>query len=141
MRSHRSQRRLTAPLALLLAAPVGLGAVFAVPLLHRTDPPLQRLADEAALASVNALAAAAPLTAQRRDAVSAAAAKRVLGHRPASVRASQVSADTMEVSVEVTDPTSQQRAQATARYLPPSLGRHDQKSASVGQHAGPPSHM
>ena len=141
MRPHRSRRRLTAPLALLLAAPVGFGAVYAVPLLHRTDPPLQRLADEAALAGVNALAAAAPLTAQRRDAVSAAAAQRVLGHRPASVRASQASTDTLEVSVEVTDPASQQRAQATARYLPPSFGRRDQESASVGQHAGPPSHM
>lgn len=141
MRPHRSPRRLTAPLALLLAVPVGVAAVFAVPLLHRTDPPLQRLADEAALAGVNALAASAPLTSQRRDAVSTAAATRVLGHRPVSVRTSPASDNAMEVSIEVTDPASQQRARATARYVPPSFGRRDQQSASIGDHAGPPSHM
>ncbi|NEW90777.1 hypothetical protein [Rhodopseudomonas sp. BR0M22] len=141
MRPYRSSPRLTAPLALLLAVPVGVGAVFAAPLLHRNDPPLQRLADEAALAGVNALAASAPLTSQRRSAVSTAAAQRVLGHRPAVVRPGPVSDQSMEVSVEVTDPASQQSARSTARYVPPSFGRHDQQSASIGTHAGPPSHM
>lgn len=138
---HRSRLRLTGPLALLLAAPVGFGAVYAVPLLGHTDRPLQRLADEAALAGVRALAASAPLTEQRRTAVSTAAAQRVLGDRPAAVKASAPSADTLEVSVEVTDQTTRQRASATARYVPPSAGRIDQQSAAIGRHAGPPAHM
>jgi predicted outer membrane protein len=136
-----SNRRMAAPLAMLLAVPFGLGALYAVPMLARTDPPLQRLADEAALAGVNALAASQPLTAPRRAAVSTAAAERMLGDRKATIRAVTPAADKLEVSVELTDPATQASATATARYVPPSAGRNDQESASVGTHAGPPAHL
>jgi len=136
-----SSRRLAAPLAMLLSVPVGVAAVYAVPMLTRAQPPLQRLADEAALAGVNALAASQALTAPRRTAVSTAAAQRMIDHRGATLGAVTPSPDKLEVSVELTDPATRATASSTARYVPPSAGRVDQQSASVGTHAGPPAHL
>lgn len=141
MGPHSSRMRIATPLAVLLAIPVGLGAVYAVPLIHPADPPLQRLADQAALQGVTALAASAAISHERSTAVSTAAARRVLGDRDAMVQASRLSADELEVSVEVVDPATQQRVRSSARYVPPSTGRIDQQSASIGRRSGPPAHM
>uniref|UniRef100_E6VPE3 Uncharacterized protein n=1 Tax=Rhodopseudomonas palustris (strain DX-1) TaxID=652103 RepID=E6VPE3_RHOPX len=141
MGPNSSRMRIATPLACLLAIAVGLSAVYAIPLIHPADPPLQRLADEAALQGVTALAASAAVSQERSTAVSTAAARRVLGDRELTVQASKPSADELEVSVEVTDPATRQRVRSSARYLPPSSGRIDQQSAAIGRRSGPPAHL
>ncbi|ABD07850.1 hypothetical protein RPB_3154 [Rhodopseudomonas palustris HaA2] len=128
------------PLVALLALPVAAVAIYAGMTVAKGHPPLQQIANEAAIAGVHALAASDHRTAEGCAAASTVAARRVIGDRPAMIRAVTPSYDKLTVSVELIDPATNTEATATARYVPPSTGLAPQKAAAVSNHASPPAH-
>ena len=137
-RFHR--KWLLAPLALLLALPLTAVTIYAGMSRASSHPPLQQIANEAAIAGVHALAASNHQTAEGRAAVSTAAARRVIGDRAATLRTVTPSPDELKVSVELIDPATRAEATATARYAPPSMGLAEQRAAAVSNRAAPLAH-
>ncbi|WP_322516753.1 hypothetical protein SR870_03980 [Rhodopseudomonas palustris] len=129
-----------APLAVLLALPLAAITIYAGTTRATGHPPLQQIADEAAIAGVHALAASNHQTPAGRAAVSTAAARRVIGDRSATIRAVTPSPDELKVAVELVDPATRAEATATARYVPPSMGLAPQQAASVSNSATPLGH-
>jgi hypothetical protein len=105
------------------ALPVVASTVFALSVHSRTSARLQDIADDAALAGVNLLAANVD---QARDITSReaiAAAKAVIASQPGIVQKLQPSVEGLTMSVVVEDTGKDIRASATARYVPAKDGR------------------
>lgn len=130
MRQESRGKRIGSIVA-LAALPLIAVTAYAVTSFASVERPLQRIANEAALASVNALAASHDPSEEGRTAISTAAARRAVGERSAQVRAVTPSRAELKVSIELIDPATRASAVATARYLPPSEGRAEQHAAAV----------
>lgn len=137
MKSHVRQ---IGPLLALLALPLAAVTIYAGTTRANGDPALQRIADEAAIAGVHALASSDHRTEAGRLAASTVAARRVIGDRRAMIRTVTPSHDQLTVAVELIDPATNAQATATARYVAPSIGLAPQKAAAVSNHASPPAH-
>lgn len=125
------RKRLFGVAAVAIAVPLGFAAALAVAHLDSPDAPLQRLADEAALAGVNALAATQGQPEDRRIAASVAAAGKVVSGQPAIIRSIAPSSDGMIVAVVLSGPNNRAMSSAAARYVAPSEGLAAQTSAGL----------
>ncbi|MGP9812643.1 hypothetical protein ACTZWT_14120 [Rhodopseudomonas sp. NSM] len=136
----KSDVRRVGPLLALLALPLAAVTIYGGTTRANGDPPLQQIADEAAIAGVHALASSDHQTAAGRAAASSVAARRVIGDRPAKILAVTPADEELKVSIDLLDPATNAQATATARYVPPSTGLAPQKAAAVSNHASPPAH-
>jgi hypothetical protein len=79
---------------------------------------LQEIADNAALAGVNALAASTGQPADARSAAAVAAAQTAVAGQSGTIRTLQPSIDGLTMSVVVEDADKGTQVSATARYIP-----------------------
>lgn len=125
------RNRLIGMAAVVVAVPLGFAAAYTASNFACSDAPLQRLADEAALAGVNSLAASVGQPEDQRVEASVAAARQVLSARQSAIRLITTSTDGLKLSVVLNDPENHARASATARYIPPSDGYTAQAAAGL----------
>lgn len=119
-------------LALILAlSAFALTSAHAVSAHSRATAQLQELADNAALAGVNALAGSADQPQDARLATAIAAAKNVMTARPGMNPTMSSSIDRLTMSVVLDDIAKGTHVTATAHYIPPSDGRSSQQAANV----------
>jgi hypothetical protein len=125
------RKRLFGVAAVAIAVPLGFALALGTATLSRPDAPLQRLADEAALAGVNALAASQGQPDHSRVSASIEAASKVVSGQPAIIRSITPSGDAMTVAVVLADPDNRAVSSAAARYIAPSDGFAAQTSAEL----------
>jgi hypothetical protein len=124
-----SKRQIVLTVALIV--PLGLSSAYAVSNHGKSNAALQALADDAALAGINSLAANVGLPDEKRIEASVAAAKKVISAAPDALHAISTSVDRLALSVVLDDPQSGTRVSSTARYIPPSDGISSQQAATV----------
>ncbi|WP_439925440.1 hypothetical protein [Nitrobacter sp. JJSN] len=112
--------------ALILSLTSATG--YAVSIHAGTDPRLQDLADNAALAGVNSLAMNVDQPADARSAGAIAAARTVIASQPGVVQRLQPSVEGLTMSVVVEDADKGLRASATAKYIPAKDNRSVQRA-------------
>ncbi len=100
------------------ALPFVTAAGFVMSIHAGTNTRLQDIADDAALAGVNSLAANIDQPAEMRLAEAMAAAGTVLATQPGIVQRLSPSVEGLSMSVAVEDSSKGMRASATARYVP-----------------------
>lgn len=101
-----------------LTTSVAITASYAASVHARTSTHLQEIADNAALAGVNALAASADQPAETRSAAAIAAAQTAAAGQSGTIRTLQPSVDGLTMSVVVEDADKGTQVSATARYIP-----------------------
>jgi phosphotransferase system HPr-like phosphotransfer protein len=101
-----------------LTASAAVTACYAASIHARTSTHLQEIADNAALAGVNALAASTGQPADARSAAAVTAAQSVATGQSSTIRALQASADGLTMSVVMEDADKGTQVSATARYIP-----------------------
>jgi hypothetical protein len=106
-----------------LALPFAAGACFALSVHAGTSTRLQDIADDAALAGVNSLAANIDQPADVSSAEAIAAARAVIASQPRVIQRLHPSVDALTMSVVVEDADKGMQASATARYVPAKDGR------------------
>jgi hypothetical protein len=118
--------------AALIAAPIVVGAAFYAAI-NSTAPEsdLQQVADDAALAGVNALAASIGQPPQKRIDAAVAAASAAVAQSGHEVRKVEASPEQMTSSVTLAEPDGSD-VTSTARYIAPSDGSSAQASAGLG---------
>lgn len=112
-----------------LTLSVGLISAYGMSGQTNSAARLQLLADEAALAGVNSLAASPGLPDGKRIELSIAAARNVMSATPAAIEAISPSVDRVALSVVLNDLRSGKRVVATAHYIPPSDGRTSRQAS------------
>jgi hypothetical protein len=116
---RRRNLALMAAMALPLAGVTG----FALSIHAGANTHLQEIADDAALAGVNSLAANIDRPADVSSAEAITAARTVIASQPALIQRIQPSVDGLTMSVVVEDAGNRMQASATARYVPAKDGR------------------
>jgi hypothetical protein len=116
-------RRRRLALMATMALPFAAAAGFALSIHAGANTRLQDIADDAALAGINSLAANIDRPADVSSAEAIAAARTVIASRPAIVQRLQPSVDGLTMSVVVEDAGNRMQASATARYVPAKDGR------------------
>jgi hypothetical protein len=101
-----------------MALPFVTAACFALSIRAGANTPLQDVADDAALAGVNSLAANADQPAGVRSAEAIAAARTVIASRSGIVQRLQPSIEGLTMSVVMEDADKGTRVSATAKYIP-----------------------
>ena len=101
-----------------VAFPFVVSACYAVSIHARTNTRLQDIADNAALAGVNSLAAHTDQPADARSAAAIAAARTIIETQPGIARRLQPSVEELTMSVIVEDIDKGTQASATAKYIP-----------------------
>jgi hypothetical protein len=92
---------------------------------------MQDIADNAALAGVNSLAASTGQPADARSAAAIAAARIVIATQPGIARRLQPSVDGLTMSVVVEDTDRGTRASATAQYIPAKDGQPARQAVNL----------
>jgi len=124
-----SKRQIT--LTLVLVASFALTSAYTVQNLSKPDVRLRELADHAALAGVNSLAATVNMPEALRVEASVAAARSVMAARPGVISRISPSVDQLTMSVVLDDSAKGSRASSTAHYIPPSDGFSSERAADV----------
>jgi hypothetical protein len=101
-----------------LTVSTAVTACYAASVHARTSTHLQEVADNAALAGVNVLAASTGQSANERSAAAVAAAQSAAAGQSGTIRTLQASVDGLTMSVVVQDAGNGTRVSATARYIP-----------------------
>lgn len=114
----------------LAALGLAVGAMVLAAMLAQPNAPLQRIADDAAAAGVNALAESAGQPGEQRIRDSVAAAQGALAGRPGTLRSLSGSAEALTLSVMLVDAHGAE-ATAQAIYQMPSEGVAAQNSAAL----------
>jgi hypothetical protein len=111
----------TRRLALILAltTPLALTSAHAVSTYSRTNAQFQELADTAALAGVNSLAASTDQPEDARIAAAIAAASNSIARKSGVIHALSPSIDHMTMSVTIDHPVKGTRTSSTAHYVSP----------------------
>jgi hypothetical protein len=120
-----------AGLAALLVIPLGIASSVAVLNLPKPDSALQQLADDAALASVDALAETRGQPDPQRIQSSIAAATAVVAKSQNRVGSVSTSPDRLTSTVVVIDPATRAAVSAVARYQPPTERQSSHTSAGL----------
>ncbi|MBS0529085.1 MAG: hypothetical protein JSS22_06810 [Proteobacteria bacterium] len=128
-RASLSKRHLA--LIAALAVPFTVSACYAVAVHAGTNTQLQEVADNAALAGVNSLAASAEQPAGARSAAAIAAAKTVIAANSGIVRSLQPSVDGLTMSVTMEDMDKGTQVSAIARYIPAKDGQTPRQAANL----------
>ena len=118
-------------LAVLMTAPAGLASAYTASIIATPDARLQQIADDAALAGVNALAASVGLPEQSRIDAAVAATRAEAARAGRDLRGATASPEQLTFSVTVSDQGRRGEATATARYVAPSEGSSAQTSAAL----------
>jgi len=128
-RAFLSQRHLA--LVTALAVPFAVSACYAVSVHANPNTRLQEVADNAALAGVNSLAASADRPADARSAAAIAAARTVIAAQSGMTGKLQPSVDGLTMSVIMEDTDNGARVSATARYIPAKDGQPARQAANM----------
>lgn len=121
MLTHNFSKR-TAVFILAMALPIAATSATVVSNNFKPDAKLQELADNAALAGVNAMAANSTQPAQVRVQASISAVKEVIANKPGLTGDISASVDSMTTSVVLSNPTTRKPISATAHYILPNDG-------------------
>jgi hypothetical protein len=106
-----------------MTLPFVTAACLALSIRAGASTPLQDIADDAALAGVNSLAANADQPADVRSAKAIAAARTIIASRSGIVQRLQPSIDGLTMSVVMEDAGKGTRVSAIAKYIPAKDGR------------------
>lgn len=127
-------RRRHLALVAALAIPFTAAACYAASVHAGTTTHLQDVADNAALAGVNSLAASTGQSADARSAAAIAAAQTVVAEQQGVVRTLLPSVDGLTMSVVMEDPAGGKRVTATAQYIPAKDGQPARQASSLGRY-------
>uniref|UniRef100_Q07M96 Uncharacterized protein n=1 Tax=Rhodopseudomonas palustris (strain BisA53) TaxID=316055 RepID=Q07M96_RHOP5 len=121
----------------MAALTLAIGTALVAVNWSRPQARLQQIANDAALAGVNALVESVGQPGAERIRTSVAAAQAALADRSGALRSLSGSAEELTLSVVLVDPRAGAQAAARAIYQPPSDGVAAQDSAALRTSFGP----